>query len=311
MESPGIATVVKHTGSHYLLSRLPEWAPFNAVIKGRLRLNDFNSTNPVAVGDRVKYKEDGSGSAVITAILERENCIIRRSSNLSRQSHVIAANLGRAFLVVTAAMPEIKLPFADRFLVTCRAYGVAVTMVVNKMDLYNERQLETVKHLCGIYEGAGYHILRLSAITGEGIEELRQMCDGEVVLFSGQSGVGKSSIIKAMDPSIELKIGEISQYHRQGKHTTTFYQMYPLSGGGFIIDSPGIRGFGLMDFNKYELSGYFPEMLQIEDECRFVPCTHTHEPGCAVKEAVEEGRIAVERYESYLGMLEEEGKYRV
>ena len=311
MESPGIATVVKHTGSHYLLSRLPEWAPFHAVIRGKLRLKDFNSTNPVAVGDRVEYKEDDCGTTVITAILKRENCIIRRSSNLSRQSHVIAANLSRAFLVVTAAMPEIKLPFADRFLVTCRAYGVDVTIIVNKMDLYNERQLEIVEHLCEIYQGAGYHILRLSAIGGNGIEELRQMCDGKVVLFSGQSGVGKSSIIKAMDPSIKLKIGEISQYHRQGKHTTTFYQMHPLSSGGFLIDSPGIRGFGLVDFNKYELSTYFPEMLRIEDECRFVPCTHTHEPGCAVKKAVEEGRIAEERYESYLGMLEEEGKYRV
>lgn len=311
MESSGNATVVKHTGSHYLLSKLPEWQPFPAVIKGKLRLKDFNSTNPVAVGDRVEYKRDAAETTVISAIMPRKNCIIRKSTNLSRQSHVIAANLDRAFLVVTAAMPDIKLPFVDRFLVTCQAYGVPVSVVINKNDIYDKMQREMVEALQEIYENAGYHVMKCSAVSGEGVGELREICRDRIVLFSGQSGVGKSSLIKAMDPDLDLKIGEMSEYHRQGKHTTTFYQMHPLSGGGFLIDSPGIRGFGLVDFNKYELSTYFPEMLRVEDCCKFAPCTHTHEPGCAVKEAVEEGKIAVERYESYLGMLEEEGKYRV
>lgn len=311
MESSGNATVVKHTGSHYLLSKLPDWQPFPAVIKGKLRLKDFNSTNPVAVGDRVEYKRDAAGTTVISAIMPRKNCIIRKSTNLSRQSHVIAANLDRAFLVVTAAMPDIKLPFVDRFLVTCQAYGVPVSVVINKNDIYDKMQRETVEALQEIYENAGYHVMKCSAVSGEGVGELREICRDRIILFSGQSGVGKSSLIKAMDPALDLKIGEMSEYHRQGKHTTTFYQMHPLSGGGFLIDSPGIRGFGLVDFNKYELSTYFPEMLRVEDCCKFAPCTHTHEPGCAVKEAVEEGKIAVERYESYLGMLEEEGKYRV
>ena len=184
-------------------------------------------------------------------------------------------------------------------------------IIINKNDIYDKMQREMVEALQEIYENAGYHVMKCSAVSGEGVGELREICRDRIVLFSGQSGVGKSSLIKAMDPALDLKIGEMSEYHRQGKHTTTFYQMHPLSGGGFLIDSPGIRGFGLVDFNKYELSTYFPEMLRVEDCCKFAPCTHTHEPGCAVKEAVEEGKIAVERYESYLGMLEEEGKYRV
>ena len=232
-------------------------------------------------------------------------------ANLSRQAHVIAANIDMTFLVVTVSMPQIKLPFVDRFLVTCQAYGVPVTLVINKMDLYNADETEMAGHLRNIYEKAGYRVLECSAVSGEGIWQLREMCKERIVLFSGQSGVGKSSLIKALDPSLDLKIGEISLSHRQGRHTTTFYQMHPLSGGGFLIDSPGIRGFGLVDFNKYELSAYFPEMLKVEDNCRFVPCTHTHEPGCAVKEALENGDISAERYESYLGMLEEEGKYRI
>lgn len=311
MNISGCATVVKHTGSHYLLTELPEWNLFPAVIKGKLRLKDFNSTNPVAVGDRVEYRRDASGAAVISAVMPRKNCIIRKSANLSRQAHVIAANIDMTFLVVTVSMPQIKLPFVDRFLVTCQAYGVPVTLVINKMDLYNADETEIAGHLRNIYEKAGYMVLECSAVGGEGIWQLREMCKERIVLFSGQSGVGKSSLIKALDPSLDLKIGEISLSHRQGRHTTTFYQMHPLSGGGFLIDSPGIRGFGLVDFNKYELSAYFPEMLKVEDNCRFVPCTHTHEPGCAVKEALENGDISAERYESYLGMLEEEGKYRI
>lgn len=306
-----IATVVKHTGSHYLLSELPEWNLFPAVIKGKLRLKGFNSTNPVAVGDLVEFDRVGSNSpATIKAILPRRNCVIRKSTNLSRQSHVIAANIDMAFLIVTVAYPEVKLQFADRFLVTCEAYNVPVTILLNKMDLYNEEQLAMAEAFEQIYTSAGYDVVKCSATENTGIEELRERCKGKVVLFSGQSGVGKSSVIRALDPALELRTGEISAYHLQGKHTTTFYEMHPISTGGFVIDTPGIRGFGLVDVSPEELSTYFPEMLRVEDNCRFAPCTHTHEPGCAVKEAVENGDISVERYESYLGMLEEEGKYR-
>ncbi len=305
------ATVVKHTGSHYMLSKLPEWELFPAVIKGKLRLKGSTSTNPIAVGDVVGFSRDENGGlATISSIMERRNCIIRKSTNLSRQSHVIAANVDMAFLVVTVNFPEVKLQFVDRFLVTCEAYNVPVTILLNKVDLYDEADMERVGAFEQIYRNAGYNVIRTSATTGENMEQLRELCKDRVVLFSGQSGVGKSSVISALDPGLNLRTGEISAYHLQGKHTTTFYEMHPIATGGFVIDTPGIRGFGLVDVSQEELSTYFPEMLRIEDNCRFAPCTHTHEPGCAVKEAVENGEIAYERYESYLGMLEEEGKYR-
>lgn len=315
----GIAVVVKHTGSHYLLSRLPEWNPFAAVVRGKLRLEGSSSTNPIAVGDVVDYKGDGTGVFTITGIHDRKNCIVRKSQNLSRQNHVIAANIDRVFLTVTLKDPEIKLQFVDRFLVTCEAYGVPVTIILNKADLYrgeesgdlaDEDLAQMAAGFIQIYRNAGYEVLETSVKTGYNIESLKKMCIGKVVLFSGQSGVGKSSLVNALDPSLNLKTAEISQAHLQGKHTTTFYQMHPLSCGGFVVDTPGIRGFGLVDFKKEELSNYFPEMLRVEDDCRFVPCTHTHEPGCAVKEAVEKGDISPLRYDSYLAMLEDDGKYR-
>ena len=306
----GEAVVVKHTGSHYLLSRLPEWNVFPAVIRGKIRLKGSTATNPVAVGDVVDY-DYAEGMSAITAIHPRKNYIIRRSANLSREAHIIAANIDHAYLIVTMAYPETKLAFVDRFLTTCEAYGVPVTIVINKRDLYDEALAEMTAAFRGIYAGAGYEILEVSAITGENVEVLRERCKGALSLFSGTSGVGKSSLIKAIDPSLELiRTAEISSAHQQGRHTTTFYEMYPLSSGGFIIDSPGIRGFGLVDFKKEELSTYFPEMLRVMDDCRFKPCTHTHEPGCAVKAAVEADTISSDRYYSYLGMLEEESKYR-
>lgn len=310
MDKTNTATVVKHTGSHYLLSNLPQWDLFPAVIKGKLRLKGFNSTNPIAVGDVVEYEKNDGEMATIKNILPRKNHIIRKSTNLSRQSHVIASNLDMVFLIVTVELPEVKLQFVDRFLVTCEAYNVPVTIILNKMDLYSPQALEMVAAFKDIYNGAGYRVIESSAATGMGLEQISQMCKDKVVLFSGQSGVGKSSLIKALDPNLELRVGEISAYHQQGKHTTTFYEMHPISTGGFVIDTPGIRGFGLVDVSQLELSGYFPEMLRVEDNCRFAPCTHTHEPGCAVKEAVENGEISVERYESYLGMLDEQTKYR-
>ncbi len=310
MDKTNKATVVKHTGSHYLLSHLPQWDLFPAVIKGKLRLKGFNSTNPIAVGDIVEYERNEGEMATIRNILPRKNHIIRKSTNLSRQSHVIASNLDMVFLIVTVELPEVKLPFVDRFLVTCEAYNVPVTIILNKMDIYSPEALQMVEAFKGIYENAGYRVIESSAATGLGMEEIRECCKERIVLFSGQSGVGKSSLISALDPNLNLRVGEISAYHQQGKHTTTFYEMHPIASGGFVIDTPGIRGFGLVDVSELELSGYFPEMLRIEDNCRFAPCTHTHEPGCAVKEAVENGEISVERYESYLGMLDEQTKYR-
>ena len=310
----GVATVVKNAGSHYLLSALPDWELFPAVLRGRVRLDRSGATNPVAVGDRVRYEADGTATeehpAVIKEILPRDNYLIRRSTNLSRQSHVIAANLDQTVIVVSLLFPEIKLPFLDRILVTCEVYKVPVLIVLTKVDLYRAEAPELVAGFHKIYEGAGYPVLETSVRTGEGIEALRERCRGRINLFSGESGVGKSSLIKALDPALDPKIGKISVAHLQGKHTTSLYEMYRLATGGFVIDTPGLRGFGLVDLEKEEISKYFPEMLSVMDDCRFVPCTHTHEPGCAVKAAVDDGRISAERYNSYLGMLEEDKKFR-
>ena len=314
----GEATVVKNAGSHFLLSELPQWKPFPAVLKGKVRLSGSEATNPVAVGDRVTYEALQEPSlehpASIVTVLDRKNYLIRRSTNLSRQSHVIAANLDRAFLVVTLYFPEIKLPFLDRLLVTCEVYGIPATIVLNKVDIFKEEFPEELAAFHRIYEGAGYRVIETSALTGEGIDVLKDAIgtseEGHVCLFSGESGVGKSSIIKALDPSLNPKVGDISLVHLQGKHTTSLYEMYPLSSGGFLIDSPGLRGFGLVDLKKEEVALYFPEMLKASRGCRFTPCTHTHEPDCAVKAAVDQGTISPERYNSYLGMLEEDKKFR-
>jgi len=213
-------------------------------------------------------------------------------------------------IVVSLLFPEIKLPFLDRILVTCEVYKVPVLIALNKVDLYREELPELVATFRRIYEGAGYPVLEVSARTGEGVDALRERCQGRINLFSGESGAGKSSLIKALDPTLDPKIGKISAAHLQGKHTTSLYEMYRLASGGYVIDTPGLRGFGLVDLEKEEISKYFPEMLREMDNCRFVPCTHTHEPGCAVKAAVDAGRISAERYNSYLGMLEEDQKFR-
>lgn len=314
----GEATVVKNAGSHYLLSCLPDWTPFPAVLKGKIRLRNNESTNPVAVGDHVRF-ESATDSlsdislknpAQISEVLDRKNYLIRKSTNLSRQSHVIAANVDMAFAVVSLYFPEIKLPFLDRMLVTCEVYGIPVTIVLNKVDLYREEAPQAVADFIDIYTNAGYRVVCTSARTGEGVDELRSLTCGNVCLFSGESGVGKSSLIKALDLSLDPKIGRISDVHLQGKHTTSLYEMYRLRTGGWVIDTPGLRGFGLVNLEKEEISRYFPEMLKISENCRFTPCTHTHEPGCAVKEAVEDGRISPERYSSYLGMIEEDRKFR-
>ena len=310
MNQSGEATVVKNAGSHYLLSPLPAWELFPAVLRGKVRLKASEITNPVAVGDRVLYTCAEDGKAVITQILPRRNYLIRRSTNLSRQAHIIAANIDRAYIIVSLYFPEVKLPFLDRILVTCELYGIPATVVLSKTDLYREEAAESIAWLRNIYESAGYPVVETSVQSGEGIDRIREACRGKVNLFSGESGVGKSSLIKALDPSLDPKIGAISEVHLQGKHTTSLYEMYPLATGGYVIDSPGIRGFGLVDVEKEEIARYFPEMLREAQGCRFTPCTHTHEPGCAVKTAVAEGRISPERYNSYLGMLEEDKKFR-
>ena len=287
MPKKGEATVVKNAGSHFLLSELPAWELFPAVLRGKVRLKASEITNPVAVGDRVRYSwDDADEKAVITEILPRSNYVIRRSTNLSRQAHIIAANVDMAYVIVSLYFPEIKLPFLDRILVTCGVYGIPVTIVLSKVDLYRAEAAEQIAAFRAIYEGAGYTVLETSVQTGEGIDALRAACKGRINLFSGESGVGKSSLIKAVDPSLDPKIGAISLVHLQGKHTTSLYEMYRLATGGYVIDSPGIRGFGLVDLEKEEIAKYFPEMLSASADCRFTPCTHTHEPGCAVKAAV-------------------------
>ena len=310
----GEATVVKNSGSHYILSELPKWELFPALLRGRVRLEGSEATNPIAVGDRVRYETEGEVSeqspALITEVLPRSNYLIRKSVNLSKRAHVIAANLDQVVVAVSLYFPEIKLPFLDRILVTCEVYGIRAVIALNKVDLYRSEVPEQIEAFRKIYEGAGYKVIETSAKSGEGIEELRTECRDRLSLFSGESGVGKSSLIKAVDPSLDPKTGQISVSHLQGKHTTSLYEMYRLAGGGYIIDAPGIRGFGLIDLEKEEIAKYFPEMLRCADDCRFVPCTHTHEPGCAVKAAVDAGQISPERYNSYLGMLEESGKFR-
>lgn len=310
----GEATVIKNAGSHFLLSRLPEWDPFPAVLRGKVRLERSASTNPVAVGDRVLFEApdeaDEQNPALITEILPRKNHLVRKSTNLSKQSHVIAANLDQAVITVSLYFPEIKLPFLDRILVTCEVYGIPAVIALNKVDIYSSVAEEQMRSFIEIYEGAGYKVIPCSARSGEGVDELRGLCRGKLSLFSGESGVGKSSLIKALDPGLNPKIGKISSAHLQGKHTTSLYEMYRLDSGGYLIDTPGIRGFGLVELEKEEISKYFPEMLRYADNCRFMPCTHTHEPGCAVKDAVDAGLISPERYNSYLGMLEEDKKFR-
>lgn len=317
----GIATVVKHTGSHYLISELPDWTLYPVVIRGKLRLTGGSTTNPIAVGDRVEYElpldENGNvkGEGMISSVFPRKNYIIRKSTNLSRQAHIIAANIDTAFLIVTLGFPETKWAFIDRFLLTCEVYKIKVTILLNKVDIYGEEYRDHIDYFKKIYqEEAGYPVIEISATANINIDKVKDICAADggkgVFLFSGVSGVGKSSLIRAIDPQLAPKVGEISMSHLQGRHTTTFYEMHPICSGGFIIDTPGIRGFGLVDLEPEEISKYFPEMLRVMDDCRFMPCTHTHEPGCAVKAALEEGEISAERYSSYLGMLEEETKYR-
>lgn len=278
-------------------------------IRGRLRLKGVRSTNPVVVGDIVRCERDETGETVIADVEPRRNYIIRRASNLSKESHIIAANLDQALLVATLFSPETAPEFIDRFLVTCEAYKVPVTILLAKADLARTAP-EAVAAFHDTYERAGYRVIDVSATEGEGVDTVRDLLRGRTTLLSGNSGVGKSTLVAAVERTAEVRTAEISRSHHKGRHTTTFSTMYPLSEGGYIIDTPGIKGFGLIDIDDAELAHYFPEMMRWLPECRYYNCSHTHEPDCAVIEAVERGDIALSRYESYLKILDEDDKYR-
>ena len=307
MAEEKFGTVVKATGSWYEV--LSDGAYVQCRIRGKLRLKGVRSTNPVVVGDVVKLDTDEQGNYVISDIEPRRNYIIRRASNLSKESHIIASNIDQALLVVRLFSPETALEFVDRFLVTCEAYKVPVTILLAKIDLARQNP-EAVAEFHAIYEGAGYEIIEVSATEGEGVEQVRELLRDKTTLLSGNSGVGKSTLVAAVEPGLDIKTGEISQSHHKGKHTTTFSTMYPLAEGGYIIDTPGIKGFGLIDIDDAELAHYFPEMMRYLPDCRFYNCSHTHEPHCAVVEAVKRGEIAYPRYESYLKIMDEDDKYR-
>jgi ribosome biogenesis GTPase len=303
--------VIKNTGSWYLV-KTDEGQTVECKIKGNFRLKGIRSTNPVAVGDRVQIILNKEGTAFISEIEDRKNYIIRRASNLSKQSHILAANLDQCMLIVTVNFPETSTTFIDRFLAGAEAYRVPVRLVFNKVDRYGEDDLRYLEALITLYTQIGYPCYKVSALTGEGIDALRHELEGRVTLLSGNSGVGKSTLINAILPEQSLKTGEISDYHNKGMHTTTFSEMCPVGDAGYLIDTPGIKGFGTFDMEEEEVGHYFKEIFEVSKDCKYGNCTHRHEPGCAVRAAVEEHRISESRYASYLSMLEdkEEGKYR-
>ena len=310
--------VVKNTGSWYTVLT-DDGQLIDSKVKGNFRLKGIRSTNPVAVGDRVELVTNAEGTAFITDIEDRRNYIIRKSQNLSKQSHIIAANVDQAFLIVTVDYPQTSTTFIDRFLASAEAYRVPVVLVFNKTDLLSEDMLRYQQMMISLYETIGYECRAISAATGEGVEELRPLLEDRITLLSGNSGVGKSTLINQLVPGVNLRTAEISDAHNTGQHTTTFSEMIPLtsqrslsSSKGWLIDTPGIKGFGTFDMEPEELTSYFREIFRFSKDCRFSNCTHTHEPGCAVLQALEDHYIAQSRYQSYLSMLDDkdDSKYR-
>lgn len=311
-EQPMDGLVIRNTGSLYVV-KTDDGTEVNCKIKGRFRLKGIRTTNPVAVGDHVVITPTPDGTAYITDIHQRKNYIIRRASNLSKEAHIIAANLDQAFLIVTLAHPATSTTFIDRFLSTAEAYRIPAVIVINKVDLLTEPDdRELLDAVTYLYTSIGYKVIHTSAKSGEGIEELRSALTGKITLLSGNSGVGKSTLINHIIPGLDLRTAEISETHQTGMHTTTFSEMFPLPGGGYIIDTPGVKGFGTIDYDKYEVAHFFPEIFRASKECRYGNCTHTHEPGCAVRQAIDDNFIAASRYASYLSILEDidHEKYR-
>lgn len=303
--------VVKNTGSWYTV-KTDSGQLIDCKLKGNFRLKGIRSTSPVAVGDYVQIVTNAEGTAMITAIDDRKNYIIRKSPNLSKQSQIIAANLDQAFLLVTIKYPETSTIFIDRFLAGAEAYRIPVVLVFNKTDLLNEEERHYQQMMMNLYETIGYHCVEISAETGQGLEIVDALLAQKVTLLSGNSGVGKSTLINVLIPHAEQRTAEISDAHGTGIHTTTFSEMIALPHGGYVIDTPGIKGFGTFDIEPEELTSYFKEIFAFSKDCKFNNCTHTHEPGCAVRTAVENHYISESRYQSYLSMLDdkEENKYR-
>lgn len=303
--------VLKSTGIHYKVKG-ESGILYDCSIRGKLRTKEFDITNPVAVGDNVFIDTDPKNSTgLITGVEPRKNYILRKSSNLSRQAQIIAANIDQLFLMITIVLPETPVEFIDRFLITAEAYRVPATLVINKTDLYSEDDNARLDYIEQMYSKIGYEVIRLSVIEGRNIELLREKMKDKINLVSGNSGVGKSTLLNTLSPGLNLKTGQISDYHKQGKHITTFPEMHPMPFGGYVIDTPGIRGFGIVDMERNEIYHFFPEIFRISKNCRYNNCLHLDEPGCAVREAVKGGEIDYLRYKSYLNIMEgDEGKYR-
>lgn len=301
--------VTKSTGSWYYV-RTENGERFECRIRGKFRIKGIKSTNPISVGDVVDFElEEQKDTGVITNIHDRKNYIVRKSVNLSKQTHIIAANIDVAFLLVTIDNPPTFPGFIDRFLATAEAYNIPTVLLFNKMDSYADEQLEFVEELHQIYSDIGYLCVEISALTGFNVDAVKELMKDKVTMFSGHSGVGKSSLINAIEPGLDIKTSEISLQHKQGQHTTTFAEMYELSFGGFIIDTPGIKGFGVVDFEPHEITDYFPEFFELKKDCKFNNCLHQKEPNCAVKKALKEDRIAPSRYHSYLQLLNKEEEH--
>jgi ribosome biogenesis GTPase len=303
--------VIKSTGSRYRVL-YHDGEVIDCSIKGKFRVKGIRTTNPVAVGDNILFEfEENRNSGIITEVLGRRNYILRKSSNLSKESQIIAANIDQAFLMISIILPETPAEFIDRFLITAEAYRIPASILINKTDIYSSEEKNKMEHLSFLYNKIGYKCFRLSVVNNTGIDPVKEQMKDRVSLLAGNSGVGKSSLLNLLNPSLNLKTENVSEYHRQGKHITTFPEMHKMPFGGFVIDSPGIRGFGVVDMERNEIYHFFPEIFRMSKKCRFYNCLHLDEPGCAVRNAVEEGLIDPLRYRSYINILEDENrKYR-